>query len=302
MKLDKIIGKLLLTVFLFSIVSTFVFWTFLSDLKGVDEETEKAFAEILNTKFQSGDIIFPEIDWDLGFLKYLNPGIMPVYLTLKETTEKEIQYMKDDGGKIFFLLKTTENWEKISKRTGVTEIERIHAGKGIVIIGSDGTEELRKPFVFTRDIGNALKVWFSKGTEIFPCQKSSVNRWQCSNDEWNYVGTTSAVMNGKQQKAVWAHPKSNMTLHIQFELSRKIHKLTFNSALLESAYRSENNSPVQVEILADGNSLLKYENKSERKTYSSTIDLSKEYSILELRFATENDGQRHFVFNGHTAE
>jgi hypothetical protein len=302
MNIDKIISRSFVFLFLVSIPSTYIFWSFLSDRSGVDEETEKAFASVLNSKFEQGDIVFPEVDWDLGFLKYIDPGIHPVYLTLKETAEKDIRLMKEEGGKIFFLLKSEESWKEISGRTGVNELEIIKAGSGVVVIGSDGTESQRKPLVFSRDIGNAENVWFSKGEERFPCVKSSLTRWQCSKDDWNYVGLTTAAMNGKQQKAVWAHPKTGMTLHIEFDVPDKGRKIIFNTAFLETGYRSENKSPVEVELLIDGISASNYSNKSERKVYSNTIVIPADSKVLELRFKTEDAGQRHFVFNGYIEE
>ena len=302
MKIELLIGKIFLSLFIVSIITTFFFWTFWSDLNGVDDETEKSFADILNTKFESGDIVFPEVDWDLGFLKYINPGIFPIYLTLKETTGKEIQFMKDDGGKIFFLLKNKESWKKISERTGITEKEIIPAGSGVVVIGSDGTESQKQPLVFTRDIGNAKNIWFSKGEQKFPCTKTSSTKWECARNNWNYVGLTTAALSGKQQRAVWAHPRSGMTLHIQFEIPENGKKMVLNTSFTESGYRSQNKTPVEVEVVLDGLEVLKYTNKSERRTYSNNIDIPLNSGVVEFRFRTDNEGQRHFVFNGYVTE
>jgi hypothetical protein len=299
MNIDKIISRSFVILFLISIPSTFIFWSFLSDRSGVDEETEKALASVLNSKFEQDDIVFTEVDWDLGFLKHLDHGILPVYLTLKETTAEDLRLMKEDGGKIFFLLKNKDNWKEISDRTGVKEIEIIKAGAGVVVIGSDGTESQRKPLVFSRDIGNAKNVWFSKGDEKFPCTKSSSSKWQCGKDEWNYVGLTTAAMNGKQQRAVWAHPKTRMTLHVEFDVPEKGERIFLNTAFLETGYRSQNSSPVDVELLMDGASALNYSNKSEKRVYSNSIVIPENSNVLELKFTTEDAGQRHFVFNGY---
>jgi len=48
MNIDKIISRSFVILFLISIPSTFIFWSFLSDRSGVDEETEKALASVLN--------------------------------------------------------------------------------------------------------------------------------------------------------------------------------------------------------------------------------------------------------------
>ncbi|MGI6393736.1 MAG: hypothetical protein ACOX2F_03220 [bacterium] len=299
MNLDKIIGKIFIFLFVISIFSSFFFFAFFSDSSGVDEATELAFGKILNERFEQGDIVFPEVDWDLRFLKHINPGIHPIYLTLKETTKEDIRMMKEDGGEIFFLLKDEKNWEEISKRTGVVEKERIKAGSGLVIVGSDGREAFRKPLVFSRDIGEAKSVRFSKNGADFPCTKSLVSKWQCGKSDWNYVGATTAVMGGKQQKAVWAHPLSDKTLHIAFELPGEGKTIFFKTAFLETAYRSQNKSPVEVELFVDGVSVLSYLNESVRAEYANKVSLPVGGKELEIQLKTENAGQRHFVFNGY---
>lgn len=291
--------KFITFLFLISIPSTFVFWVFFSDVSGVDDHTEKEFAKVLNERFEEGDIVFPENEWDLGFLQYINPGITSIYLTLKDTSLKDLGFMKEEGGRIFFLMQKMKNWEEISHRTGVKEIERITAGSGFVVIGSDGTEKMRKEVSFVRDIGKAKEVWFSKEDKKMPCVKSSQFRWQCSRDEWNYVGTTAVRMGGKTQKAIWAHPKSGMTLHLTFDIPAASKKMVINTAFLETAYRSDNKAPVEVEILLDGRSVIRYTNKSESRMYAQDLDIADGSKEVEIRFFTENDGQRHFVFNGY---
>ena len=90
------------------------------------------------------------------------------------------------------------------------------------------------------------------------CRKVSETKWQCSDESWNYVGLTTALFNGDQKQAVWAHPVTGKTLEIVFDVSENSRKLYFNSVFAESAYRSKNRAPVNVEISADENILLKY--------------------------------------------
>lgn len=298
---DKIAGKIFLSLFIISIITTWIFWSFFSDTGSVDDETERKFAEILNTNFEPGDMVFPEVDWDLGFLKHIKPGIFPIYLTLKETNRKDIEFMKDDGGKIFFLLKNELSREKVLKQTGTTEIRTLKAGSGAVLIASDGTSK-KKPLVFTRDIGKAEDVWFSKGDEKNPCLKTSSTKWQCSKNNWNYVGLTTAPLSGKQQRAVWAHPRGGMTLHIQFEIPENGREMVLNTAFTETGYRSQNKAPVEVNVIIDGLEILKYANESKRKTYSNSVSIPENGRTLEISFSTDNEAQRHFVFNGYITE
>lgn len=285
-------------LFVFSIPATFTYWSFFSDRSGVDDFTENEFARIINEKYEEGDAIFPEVSWDLGFLQYLRPGVTSVFLTLKETSHRELRYMKEEGGRIFILLIDENKWDEISKKMDIHELERIKAGSGFVIIASDGTEKLRKEFSFVRDIVKAKEVWFSKKDEKTPCTLSG-GRWQCTKDAWSYVGATSATLNGKTQRVVWAHPKSKMVLHALFNVPAGASRLIFNTGFLETAYRSDNTSPVEVEVLIDGKEVIKYTNKSESRVYMNNVGIATDSKEIELRFFTENDGQRHFVFNGY---
>jgi len=299
MKFDKILRAIFLWVFIFSIPSTFIFWTFFSDLGGYDEQTEKAFARIINTSFEEGDIIFPQIDWDLNFLKYLDDGITTVYLTLKETSTNDLKYMKEDGGKIFLLLENEDAWPQISGKLKLKEVSRASAGKGVVIIASDGTEKNRRKIVFARDIGDASEVFFEKDGIKENCRKVSRSKWQCGKAEWNHVGKTVASMAGKQQKTVWAHPRSNKTLHVKYKVPEGAGLLVINTAFLPAAVSSSNRSPVEVKVSFDDSKVAEYTNMSISKTYSRKLDIPNDIKDIDISFFVKDDGQRHFVFNGY---
>lgn len=299
MKADKVIKLVFLWIFLLSIPSTFIYWTVFSDSDGYDEQAEAAFGKIINTSYEDGDVIFPEIDWDLNFLKYLDHGITTVYLTLKETTAGDLKYMKEDGGKVFILLRNDKRWEQISKRLKLKEISRKEAGNGIVIIASDGTGKNRKKILFSRDIGKAEEVYFEKSDKKEPCSKVSKNKWQCTKADWNYVGRTVASIDGKQQRAVWAHPRSSKFLYIKYKVPVGARKLVLNTAFLSAAVSSSNKSPVEVTISFDGKDVEKYTNRSISKIYRKNIDIPVNIDEIDISFFVENDGQRHFVFNGY---
>lgn len=299
MKFNKMLRSVFLWVFIFSIPSTFIFWTFLSDLGGYDEQTEKAFAEIINAGFEEGDIIFPQIDWDLNFLKYLDHGITTVYLTLKETSAEDLKYMKEDGGKIFLLLDDESVWPEISQRLKLKELSRKSAGNGVVIVAGDGTEKNRKKVLFTRDIGLADEVYFEKDGKRYECHKTSKSRWQCGKPDWNYVGRTVASMAGKQQQAVWAHPLSNKTLHIKYKVPEGAEIFVINTAFLPAAVSSSNRSPVEVKVSFDDKKAAEYTNMSVSKIYSKKVDIPNDIKNIDISFFVKDDGQRHFVFNGY---
>jgi hypothetical protein len=49
------------------------------------------------------------------------------------------------------------NGKNISKKMEITELERIKAGAGTVIIASDGTEKLRKAILICQEISEMQK-------------------------------------------------------------------------------------------------------------------------------------------------
>ena len=302
-KYSGIIGKIFLVLFVFSIVSTFVFWwSGLSDRNALDEETERKFAGIINENFRLGDLVFTENDWDLDFLKYLNKGIFPVFLDLKNATEKSVAMMKNGDERVFLLLKSENSREFYVKKLNLKVLKTFKAGRGQVIMADTMFKTVKRTLVFPRDIGKAKKVVFVSGEKSEDCRKVSETKWQCSDETWNYVGLTTAFFNGQQKQAVWAHPVAGKTLEIVFDVPENSRKLYFNSVFAESAYRSKNRAPVNVEILADGEDLLKYASPFTSKVTEKNVKLSENIKEISIKLTVSDDRQRHFVFNGYLSD
>ena len=286
-----------------SIFSTFIFWwSGLSSKNALDEETEHKFAEILNENFRRGDIVFTENDWDLKFLKNLKKGVCPVILDLKNATERSVAMMKSSDDRVFLLLKSEQSREKFVKKLNLKEIQVFKAGKGEVLLAETLFKTVKRTLVFSRDIGKAKRVAFSDGEKSEECRKVSETKWQCSDDSWNYVGLTTASFNGHQKQAVWAHPVTEKTLEIVFDVPENSRKLYFNSVFAESAYRSKNPAPVNVEILADGKTLLEYTSPFTFRATEKSIKLPENIEELTIKLTTADDRQRHFVFNGYLSD
>lgn len=299
-KYSEIAEKFFLALFVLSIFSTFVFWwSGLSSKNALDEETERKFAEILNENFRRGDIIFTENDWDLDFLKNLKNGVFPVILDLKNATERSVAMMKSSDDRVFLILKSEQSHEKYVKKLNLKVIETFKAGKGEVLLAETLYKTVKRTLVFSRDIGKAKRVAFSDGEKSEECRKVSDAKWQCSDESWNYVGLTTASFNGNQKQSVWAHPVAGKTLEIVFDVPEKSGKLYFNSVFAESAYRSKNRAPVNVEISADEKILLKYASPFTSKVTEKTVKLPENTKELTIKLTVSDDRQRHFVFNGY---
>ena len=302
-KIFSIIEKIFLFLFALSVVSTFVFWwSGLCDKDSIDSETEHDFAEVLNKNFKRGDLVFTENDWDLDFLKYLDSGVLPIFLDLKNATEQSVARMKNGGERIFLLLKSEKSHEFYVKKLNLKVLDTFKAGSGQVIMADTIFKTVRKTLVFSRDIGKAKRVAFSDSGKSEECRKVSEKKWQCSDENWNYVGLTTASFNGESRQAVWAHPLSGKTLEITFELPENSRTLHFNSVFAESAYHSKNRAPVNVEILADGETLLKYANPFTFRVTEETAKIPENTKEITIKLTTSDDRQRHFVFNGYITD
>lgn len=302
-KHSGIFEKIFLVLFIISIFSTFIFWwSGLSDKNALDEETERKFAEILNENFRHGDLVFTENDWDLEFLKHLKNGVLPIFLDLKNATEKSVAMMKNGDERVFLLMKSEKSREFYVKKLNLKVVEKFKAGRGEVVLAETLFKTVRKTVVFSRDIGKAKRVSFSDGEKTEECRKVSEKKWQCSKESWNYVGLTTALFNGESRQAVWAHPVSGKTLEIVFDVPEKSRTLRFNSVFAESAYYSKNRAPVNVEILADGKTLLKYANPLTSKVTEKSAKMPENTKELIIKLTTKDDGQRHFVFNGYLTD
>ncbi|MBR6422551.1 hypothetical protein IKS86_07565 [bacterium] len=302
-KYSEIIGKIFLALFVISIFSTFIFWwNGLSNKNALDEETERKFAEVLNENFRRGDIVFTENDWDLDFLKNLKNGVFPVFLDLKNATERSVAMLKSSDDRVFLLLKSEQSHEKYVEKLNLKVLETFKAGKGEVVLAETLFKTVKRTLVFPRDIGKAKKIAFSEGGKSEECRKVSETKWQCSDESWNYVGLTTASFNGNQKQAVWAHPVTGKTLEIVFNVPEKSGKLYFNSVFAESAYRSKNRAPVFVEILADEKIMLKYASPFTSKVTEKTAKIPENTKELTIKLSTTDDRQRHFVFNGYLSD
>ena len=211
-KLSSITEKILIFLFAASVVSTSVFWwSGLSERNSIDSETELKFAEILNKNFKTGDLVFTGNDWDLDFLKYLDNGILPIFLDLKNATEQSVARMKNSDERVFLLLvpdagtfhetSIKELEDFYVKKLNLKVLETFKAGKGEVVLAETLFKTVRKTVVFSRDIGKAKRVAFTDGATSEECTKVSEKKWQCTDENWNYVGLTTALFNGSHQSS-----------------------------------------------------------------------------------------------------
>ena len=251
----------LFILFIAALLTTGIFWLFLSDRHGFTAQDEPLIAEIINREFRTGDIIFPAPDWDIGFTRYLRDGITDISYTLHAFTKEELSDLNNNGVNVlWFVVDSEQRWNNIRDRLALREQGRFPAGESLVIKAQASGDAVAKLFDFTDDLALAKEVYFADANGNRDTCSWDRDRWKCGNQEWQYVGPQRTLMAGRWQKANWAHPRTERTLHVVFENTVGATALVLGTSFLERAYREENGKPVRVTVTVDGKELLKYEN------------------------------------------
>ena len=277
-----------------------VFWLFLSDRDGFRAADEPLIAEILNREFRQGDVIFPKPDWDIGFTRYLRDGITDISYTLEAFSKEELGDLNNNGVNVlWFVVDSEERWTGIRDRFSLTEQGRFPAGDALVVKARFSEAATAKLLDLVEAIGEAKEVYLTDAGGTREECSWDRDRWKCGRQEWQYVGPQHTLMAGRWQKALWAHPRTERTLHVVFENRVGATALVLGTSFLERAYREENGQPVRVTVTADGAELLKYDNLNIKKLYRHRVALPEGVTMIDLSFWVKFDGARHFVFNGY---
>lgn len=118
---------------------------------------------------------------------------------------------------------------------------------------------------------------------------------------WIYVGPHEMSSGNKTKTCIWSHPAKNGTLSISFPNPPIQKILEFEHALSSNAVRSQNKSPVTVDIYLDQN-VLKKLSRNNRVGFQASKILTPltTVKILELKIRAKKDGARHYCFNLRT--
>ncbi len=287
---------------LLSTLSSFIFFGFFSDKGGISAKDEAGIAAFINKEYTPGDIIFSTPVWDVGFTKYLDEKVTGVSFTLSNQNLDDLKHeLSDPENSIFFILESKSKWDEMNKKLNFSA-EKIESIGAKTLVKARPTGVLRKKvFDFVDNILNAQSVFMTDSAGRKPCSVEN-NRWQCSEKSWNYIGEHHSLMGSRWQKALWAHPVAMKKIHVVFPNKENSNLLIFGSAFLPRALNEKNGAPVEVEIFADGKSIYSYKNYNIKKYYKNEISLPENSQTIEITIFAENDGARHFVFNGYLAK
>jgi len=158
----------------------------------------------------------------------------------------------------------------------------------------DLTENASMGFRVSDDIRKA-QVYFEGDDGTLECKLSAGETvWRCSDEDWNYVGSSPQKLGGKLRKCTWAHPVTNKTLIIRFEDEN------LNSALkgyygIIDGISVDKPGIVTLAVLVDGVKVF------DGFTYTpglKSIDIGPtQGSRIEFRVFTDRGLRRHFCFD-----
>ena len=157
-----------------------------------------------------------------------------------------------------------------------------------------GHEPVR--YDFRQALGEA-RVSIQRGDDQQECAPGPRGRWQCSREEWNYVGREILEMAGEPRAVIWAHPVSDGALTIAFECVPLGRAMTVAAGFLPAVLGY--GVPVELTVEADGRMLLRRvygPNSGFSRERIETPDLAAGLHRVTFRVTTTDDRVRHFCF------
>jgi hypothetical protein len=135
--------------------------------------------------------------------------------------------------------------------------------------------------------------------EMIDCSRWHFGRWTCGPEDWLWVGQYEMEIQGVQRSCIWAHPRTNHELNIQFEDLPYLNRINGRYGIADAAVDMEGGAPVHLSVeMGERTRRLTAENQRGFFSYH----LSREHTEGELptgvRFtiSSEDDGMRHFCF------
>ncbi len=163
----------------------------------------------------------------------------------------------------------------------------------------DFTEPLERRMNLLDNIGRA-EVWMETGGGDHLCIRENSRRFDCANNEWNFVGPEGKTFNDTWRKAIWAHPAAK-ALVIRFADVELGERLSLETGLTDSAAELRDGASVWVDILINGKRVAVIEQKNVPGWHLhgvNTQPFSGQRIALQFRIHSTNPGRRHFLFDG----
>jgi hypothetical protein len=115
--------------------------------------------------------------------------------------------------------------------------------------------------------------------------------------EWMYVGVQDLPVGGSTQRCVWAHPKTDSTLRIEFPNVALLDELQLDLAITDPAATNTQAAPVRAQLFVDDvMKTLLVRDPGKRGFATTSVRTQQKTSTVRLDITTPNDGQRHTCF------
>ena len=136
------------------------------------------------------------------------------------------------------------------------------------------------------------------------CDPWQFGRLDCGPNDWNWVGEANVLINGKEEKCIWAHPLASHTLKVVFEDIQLPESFKGKYALSDEAAASSNRTPLTFRVFVNEEEKVKRVVTPRRGWSNFTLKLEATTAPVDLSFEieTEFDGARHFCFDAILSE
>jgi hypothetical protein len=125
--------------------------------------------------------------------------------------------------------------------------------------------------------------------------------WSCSEMDWNTVGQTQVILNGEPIQCIWAHPRNDRVIHVEYPKTLTGSRLDVKAMLADSAISCTDDSPVKLDVLINGKTEMTLEVTKNKKTETGGMRLTENKSKIEFRIKTENETCKHFCFDAYVS-
>jgi hypothetical protein len=154
-------------------------------------------------------------------------------------------------------------------------------------------------FDFRKKLSEA-KVRMLSGGTWKNCSNWILNRWMCSNRDWNYVGNAIIELGEDPREVIWAHASETGPIEITFQEVPGGKTLLIHTGLTPAAARATYGTPVTFRVSVDGQEVLKQIQGNITGYFPVSVDFSRFQEgphTVTFEVKSPNYDMRQFCFD-----
>ena len=187
-----------------------------------------------------------------------------------------------------------DNQTPILKKKQAPQRLGSHEGLVIDVYQGDGPRWLRAEV----DRARAVLTPHEEGEPVLRCDQWWFDRRGCGGASWIWFGVANVRVNKKDEKCIWAHPKRGYDLQVSFEDITLPRPMRARFALSDVAVQTPKGGAVDVRVLVDDKEVFKGQQSNRKGWRMFKIPAQTQPVTLTWIISAENDGRRHFCFDG----